>query len=150
MEPRELIWLELMKYYGLTEVPGPVDNPTIVSWFKEIGHSEVVDDETAWCSCTINVMAKHCGLEHRDKLDARSWMTTGKSTDDPHIGDVVVFWRGQKTGWQGHVGLFAGYNKDKSQIFTLGGNQGNCVSVRAYPVNAVDFGLLGFRQLNFT
>ena len=149
MEAREAVWLEMMKDYGLKEIPGPVDNPTIVAWFKEIGFSEVQDDETAWCSCCLNVMAKRAGLEYSGKLTARSWMQTGKSTDDPHIGDVVVFWRGQKTGWQGHVGLFAGYTSDKKQIYVLGGNQGNMLTIRASPVSALAFGLLGFRQLNY-
>ena len=150
MEPREVIWLEMMQDHGLKEIPGPIDNPVIVGWFKELGYPDIQDDETAWCSCALNVMAKRAGLEYTGKLDARSWMKIGKSTDDPHIGDVVVFWRGQRAGWQGHVGLFAGYNHDKTQIFVFGGNQGNMLGIRAYPVTAADFGLLGFRQLNYT
>jgi len=27
MENRELMWLEMMKYYGLSEIPGEVSNP---------------------------------------------------------------------------------------------------------------------------
>jgi hypothetical protein len=57
METRELIWFELMKFYGLKEIPGPVNNQTIVAWFKELGYAEIRDDETAWCSLTINIMA---------------------------------------------------------------------------------------------
>lgn len=148
-EPNELIWLEMMKFYGLKEIPGPVDNPVIVAWFKELGYEEIQDDETAWCSLTVNIMAKRLGLEHTGKLDARSWMKIGKSTDDPLIGDIVVFYRGSRNSWQGHVGLFAGYNKDKSQIITFGGNQNNMIGLCAYPVNGAEFGLLGFRKLNY-
>lgn len=148
MEPREKIWLEMIKFHGLKEVPGPVSDPIIIEWFKELGYDWVTDDsETAWCSCCLNIMAKRAGLEYTGKLDARSWMKIGQGKPEPQIGDVVVYWRGQKTGWQGHVGLFAGYNEDKSQIFTLGGNQANMLGIRAYPVSAVDFGLLGFREL---
>lgn len=147
MEPRDKIWLEMMKYYGTKEIPGPVDNPVIVGWFGELGYPEIQDDETAWCSCCLNIMAKHAGLEYSGKLDARSWMQRGKPISDPLPGHVVVFWRGQKTGWQGHVGLFSGWSSDKSQIFTLGGNQNNMLGIRAYPVAAFDFGLLGFREL---
>lgn len=149
MEPSEKIWLELMKHHGIKEAPGPVHNPVIVAWFKELGFAEIQDDETAWCSLTINIMAKRCGLEYTGKLTARSWMKIGKSTDDPHVGDVVVFWRENKTGWKGHVGLFAGFNKDKTHIFTLGGNQNNMIGLYPYSVTAVDFGLLGYRQLNY-
>lgn len=150
MEPRELIWLELMKYYGLKEIPGPVHNTIILAWFKDLGYPEIDNDETAWCSLAINKMAKDCGLEYSGKLDARSWMKVGKSTDTPHIGTVTVFWREQKAGWKGHVGLFAGYNKDKSQIITFGGNQNNMIGFYSYPVAAADFGLLGFREINYT
>lgn len=149
METRELIWLELMKYHGLTEIPGSMNNATIVAWFKEMGYSEIQDDETAWCSLTVNIMAKRCGLEYTGKLDARSWMKIGIGVTDPKVGHLVVFWRGQKTGWQGHVGLFAGWSKDKKQIYTLGGNQNNQIGIRAYPVAGFDFGLLGFRELNY-
>ena len=151
MEPRELIWLELMKYYGLKEILGPLSDKTIMSWFKEFGYDWVEDDSTtAWCSLTMNKMAKDCGLEYTGKLDARSWTKVGKSIDVPHIGDLVVFWREKKTAWQGHVGLFAGYNKEKTQILTFGGNQGNMIGIAPYPIEAADFGLLGFRELFYS
>jgi uncharacterized protein (TIGR02594 family) len=150
METRELIWLELMKWHGLQEVPGSLSNPTIISWFKEFGYDWVEDDsETAWCSLTINKVAKDCGLEYTGKLDARSWMTIGKGVTDPKIGHLVVFWREKKAGWKGHVGLFAGWSKDKKHILTLGGNQNNMIGIRAYPIAAFDFGLLGYRDLNY-
>jgi uncharacterized protein (TIGR02594 family) len=115
-----------------------------------MGHAEIHDDETAWCSLAINIMAKECGLEYTDKLDARSWMTMGKSITNPEIGHIVVFWREKKLGWKGHVGLFAGFNKDKNWIFVLGGNQANQIGIKAYPINSFNFGLLGYREINYT
>lgn len=148
METREMMWLESMKYYGLTEVVGSLHNPVIVNWFKELGHPEIKDDETPWCSLAMNIMAKRCNLAMSNALDARSWMKVGSLVTEPKIGHITVFWRGKQVGgWQGHVGLFAGYNDTKSQIFTLGGNQGNSFQIRAYPVNSAEFGLLGFREL---
>jgi hypothetical protein len=88
-------------------------------------------------------------VEYTGKLDARSWMKIGKSTDTPKLGHVTVFWREKKVAWKGHVGLFAGYSLDKTKIFTLGGNQNNMLQVRGYPVEALDFGLLGFRELSY-
>jgi len=62
---------------------------------------------------------------------ARSWLNWGRSTkNDPLPGDIVVFWRGSKSGWQGHVGFWLGESKD--HIYTLGGNQRDAVNVRAY------------------
>lgn len=45
--------------------------------------------------------------------------------------------------WKGHVEVYMGFSQDGSRIYCLGGNQGNQVSVTAYPVNQ----LLGFRKL---
>jgi uncharacterized protein (TIGR02594 family) len=149
MESRELMWNKLMTYWGLSEVPGPMSNEIIMSWFKEFGFDWVKDDETAWCSLTINKVAKDCGLEYTGKLDARSWNKIGKQIIDPEIGHIVVFWRGNHIGWQGHVGLFAGYSSDKKHIYTLGGNQGNSLCIKPYPIDGIGFGLLGFRELFF-
>lgn len=139
----------MMKYYGLVEVPGPKHNPIILQWFEELGYPEIKDDETAWCSLTVNIMAKRLGLEHSGKLDARSWMKTGKSVDStsPKIGHIVVFYRNSTASWQGHVGLFAGWSKDKKGIWTLGGNQKNMITISEYPVISPMVGLLGFREL---
>ena len=147
MESRELMWLELMKFHGLTEIPGEVDNATIVDWFAQMGHPEVKDDETPWCSLTINIMAKKLGLQYSGKLDARSWLGVGNVVNEPKIGHVVIFWRESVSGWKGHVGLFAGWSEDRKVIYTLGGNQGNSIGIRAYPFKSASFGVLGFREL---
>ncbi len=150
METRELIWLELMKYYGIMEVPGPLSNSIIMEWFKEFGYTWVKDDsDIAWCSLAINVAAKRAGLEYTNKLDARSWMLIGKPITEPQIGHVVIFWRGKKSGWTGHVGLFAGFDKDKTWIFVLGGNQANQINIKAFLINSFNFGLLGYRELYY-
>lgn len=148
MENRELLWLELMKWYGVSEITGSIHNPTIVGWFSELGYPEIKDDETSWCSLAINIMAKRAGLEFSGKLDARSWMHVGTEINDPKIGHVVVFYRNELTGWQGHVGLFGGFSLDGKQILTLGGNQGNQICIRAYPILTPTLGLLGYRELN--
>ena len=150
METRELHWLELMKHYGTTEIPGPVHNTVIVNWFSELGFNTIKDDETAWCALVANITAKHAGLEYTGKLSARSFMNIGKTVliGDVNLGHVVVFYRGAKTGWQGHIGLFAGWSKDKKGIYTLGGNQGNKLTIMEYPVMTNTFGLLGFRELS--
>jgi uncharacterized protein (TIGR02594 family) len=147
MENREKLFLELMKFYGVAEITGPVNNNIIVSWFKELGFPEIKDDETAWCSLTINIMARRLSLTHTGRLDARSWMQVGKEITDPKIGHIVVYWRESISGWKGHVGLFAGFNENKTAIMTLGGNQGNMIGIRAYPIKSASFGLLGFREI---
>lgn len=119
-------------YIGMHEISGSEDNPFIVKMFDDIGHSWVKNDETAWCSCFINWVALMCGAMRSGKLDARSWLKIGQSTNYPKHGDVVVFWRENPNSWKGHVGLFAGYTS-KGDIYCLGGNQQNEVNISVYP-----------------
>lgn len=129
---------------GQKEISGPVDNPNIVNYAKEAGFDWVDDDETPWCSIFVNWVAKKAGLKCSGKANARSWMLEGINVDTaPEPGDVVVFWRGSRDSWQGHVGFFFGFSIDGERVYCLGGNQGNQVSVSAYPIENV----LGFRRL---
>jgi uncharacterized protein (TIGR02594 family) len=131
-------------YLGLKEIVGKDNNPVILDMFAEIGHSWVKDDETSWCSCFINFIAKRCGANISGELDARSWLNVGIATLYPEIGNVVVFWREKKESWKGHVGLFMGYTVN-GDIYCLGGNQNNEVNISVYP----KLKLLGFRILTF-
>lgn len=138
----EKMLVEASSFIGLQEIKGSEDNSTIISMFADIGHSWVKDDETAWCSCFINYIAKQCGAEMSGKLNARSWLKVGKEIQYPLPGDVVILWRESKDSWKGHVGIFNGYNK-AGNIFVLGGNQGNEVNTTLYNSER----LLGFRRL---
>lgn len=133
---------EATKFIGLQEIKGTDDNPTIMAMFQHIGHSWVKHDETAWCSCFVNYIAKQCGATMSNKLNARSWLKVGEEIKYPLPGDIVVFWRESPESWKGHVGIFAGYNK-AGNIFVLGGNQGNEVNITLYNSER----LLGFRRL---
>jgi len=127
--------------YGVKEIAGEVDNPVIVDYFREIGHSWVKDDETAWCSAFVNWCAKTTGYEYSGKLDARSWFSVGESVLKPMTGDVVILWRVSKDSWKGHVGIFI--NQDSKNIYILGGNQSNSVRISPYSKGR----LLGYRRL---
>lgn len=129
---------------GVKEIRGKEDNPTIVNYAKEAGFEWVNDDETPWCSIFLNWCTQKAKLISSGKANARSWLQVGNSTQNPVPGDIVVYWRGNPNSWTGHVGLFLGYNQNGSHIFTLGGNQGNQVSIAPYS----SIQLLGFRTLN--
>lgn len=133
------------QYIGMHETPGEANNPIILSWFNDIGHKWVKDDETAWCSCFINWLAYSVRAERSGKLDARSWLKVGKPVSSPEPGDVVVYWRESIQSWKGHVGLFIGYTQDHKGIWTLGGNQNNEVNYSVYPVSRI----LDFRRLDY-
>ena len=130
--------------YGVQEIIGGMHNPQILKYFKVSGHNWVKDDETAWCSSFINYVAIKSGHEASMKLNARSWLDIGTPTSNPVIGDIVIYWRGSRDSWKGHVGIFINYDEDGININTLGGNQKNSVCIMGYDKGR----LLGFRKLN--
>jgi uncharacterized protein (TIGR02594 family) len=99
-------------------------------------------DETAWCSAFVNWVCKECGLPTSDNLTARSWQNVGEPTTNPKIGDIAVFWRQHPDSWKGHVAFFI--RETETEIFVLGGNQNNEVSIKSYPIHK----LLSYRKLN--
>ncbi|MDD3412377.1 MAG: TIGR02594 family protein [Lachnospiraceae bacterium] len=118
------------KYIGLKEIEGPKHNETIVNFHKRISGT-AHPDETSWCAAFVGCCLLDAGLPSSGSLAARSYQKYGDPALKPQIGDIVVFTRGNKNSWQGHVGFYAGEKGD--YIMVLGGNQGNQVCVRAYP-----------------
>lgn len=128
-----------LSQYAEKEIAGSQHNQDIVKYFKEVGQSWVKDDETAWCAAFVGYCLEKAGHKSTGKLNARSYLDWGTPTDTPNVGDIVVFWRGAPSGWQGHVGFFIREEGDK--IYTLGGNQSNQVSIAPYSKDQ----LLGYR-----
>ena len=128
---------------GIHEIPGADNNPTIVNYAIETGISGISNDEISWCSTFVNWVCMKAGYAMSGKPDARSWLRVGEPVNDPRPGDVVVFWRESLQSWKGHVGFFLGFNSDRSKVFSLGGNQGDAVSIKAYDASKV----LGFRRV---
>ncbi|WP_459211416.1 TIGR02594 family protein [Aquimarina rhabdastrellae] len=122
--------------YGVKETIGPKDNPQIVAYFDEIGFDGAkLHDETAWCSAFVNWVAKTTNYPYSGKLNARSWLSIGQSTDTPTLGDLVILWRESPRSWKGHVGF---YIKETARyVYILGGNQNNSVCIKAYPKSRV-------------
>lgn len=132
---------EMMKHYALKEVLGPKANPEIIAMFKAIGYGWVDDDATAWCSASLNYFCLKCGYERSLKLDARSWLNLPTIIDKPEMGDVVVLWRGDPKGWEGHVGLYIA--SDDQSVYILGGNQGDMINISPFSKARV----LGYRKI---
>lgn len=120
-----------LSQYGITEIPGEEHNPEILKYFSEIGHKWVKTDETAWCSAFMNWCSMKANLPRSGKLNARSWQQIGTKVTFPLVGDIVIFWRESYDSWKGHVGIYI--NSNDKFIFTLGGNQNNCVCIMPYP-----------------
>lgn len=132
-----------VKEYGVKEYPGATaHNPRIIEYMREAGF-DFIEDETAWCSIFINWCAKKAHLQRSYKATARSWLDVGRvlKEEDVISGDIVVFYRGTKDGWRGHVGIFI--NKIGDNIYVLGGNQKDMVCIEPYSAKK----LLGYRRL---
>jgi len=143
------------RYAGMKEVSGSTANPQVLAMLRLDGNTWVTDDSTPWCSAFMNYIAWLLRLPRSKSLAARSWLTIGKLIpfSDASIGyDVVVLARSLGTpdhpepgpevlDAPGHVGFFAGF--DASQVWLLGGNQSDMVSVTPFPRSRI----LGVRRL---
>jgi uncharacterized protein (TIGR02594 family) len=124
-----LPWLEeATRLMGTKEVPGAASNPKILNWAKDLDVAYPGDD-IAWCGLFIG----HCVAATMpdealptNVLAARAWQKFGDSTT-PRLGAIMVFWRGTRDGWQGHVGLYVGEDARKGAYLILGGNQSDQV-----------------------
>ncbi len=132
------------RFVGMREVPGNLHNPAIMAMLQ-LDMEWPTGDEVPWCSAAMNYWAFLLGLPRSKSLMARSWLNVGRvvSANELRVGfDVVIYWRGSKAGRSGHVGLYAG-SPSSTTVATLGGNQGDEVSIAPYPVRRV----LGYRRL---
>lgn len=131
-----MTYLALVKTIALAELGNAEisgagrNNKRIVAYHKATGLPNE-PDETPWCSSFVNWVVKKAGKQGTNSASARSWLKWGKSTTKPKQFDIVVFWRGEPNGWQGHVAFYLG--TEGSTVKVLGGNQGNKVSVANYP-----------------
>ena len=121
--------------YGVKGTPGATHNPRVLTYFRAPGFSWVKDDETAWCAAFVNWCFWKAGLPIPGTLAARSFLTVGKRTTAPKIGDLVVLWRISKDSPYGHVGFFI--KEEKDGVYILGGNQSNEVNIRLFPKSQI-------------
>lgn len=138
------------RFVGMREIAGDTHHPFIV-WAHSLCGLEDSPDEVPWCSSWLNAIAWLLDLPRTNSARARSWLTVGEQVPLLAVQrgfDVVILTRG--TGPQpgaevikapGHVGLYS--HAEAGQIYLLGGNQGDEVNVRPFPVSRV----LGIRRL---
>lgn len=124
--------IEAAELLGVHEDTSAGSNPLIIGWAKDLSIS-YADDETPWCGLFVaHCIGSQLPTEPRpaNPLGARSWLTFGNPTD-PQFGAVMVFWRGSRNSWLGHVAFYVG--EDNRAYHVLGGNQSNQVSVIRMP-----------------
>jgi uncharacterized protein (TIGR02594 family) len=125
-----MVWLdEARRLMGTKEVAGRGSNRVILDFATDLGIPYSGDD-IPWCGLFV----AHCiGATlpseklPANPLGARNWGKFGKRLNEAVEGAVLVFWRGSKTGWLGHVGFYVCEDKDAYHV--LGGNQSDEVSI---------------------
>jgi uncharacterized protein (TIGR02594 family) len=134
MEPE---WLQVArKYVGVREIPGKGTEPLIAGWLKRLG-GWWNDDATPWCGTFVGNCLLECDIPvARHWYRARDWLNWGMPLVLPTLGAVVVY---ERTGG-GHVGFLVGVDRE-GNLMTLGGNQGDKVSIAPFSRERV----LGFR-----
>jgi uncharacterized protein (TIGR02594 family) len=140
MSTSDRLYAHASKDLGLAEVPGPKSHPRIrqaiemaADWLDED------DSKTAWCGCIMGLWCYELDLGvPAARYRAASWLNWGMNIplDSARKGDVVVL---SRSGGN-HVALFD--RKEGGQIYLLGGNQSNKVSVAPYSAGLV----LGVRR----
>lgn len=128
-----------LQYYGLQEIPGKEDNAQVVTWLKRLIHW-AADDEIPWCAAFANGILKENNYFSIEDLPeqkrrpgtalARDFMKIPDPVIDPVPGDLAVFWRKSIDSYAGHVGFYI--RQDAKNIWVLGGNQSNQVSIAPY------------------
>ena len=132
-----LKWLDLAyAAIGTKEIKGGRHNSKIVGWWQAM-KSHFRDDETAWCGAFVGGILAHAGLPaYPAGAGARNWLKYGKRLDKPAEGCIVIFWRGKRNGWSGHVGFVVG--KDRyGNLMVLGGNQSDAVNIKPFSTDRV-------------
>jgi uncharacterized protein (TIGR02594 family) len=133
-------WMrEADRWLGLREIAGSKHEPQILNWWEATKQS-YRDDETSWCAGFVGGVLEECGIVSTRSAAARSYEKYGDAVASPTYGAIVVFWRGSKSGWQGHVTFLVGVTSS-GDLLCLGGNQSDAVTVAKFDRSR----LLGFR-----
>lgn len=120
---------------GTAEVAGAAANPRIMEYFRTCGGDWAKDDSVPWCGGFVGWVMTRAGHDlPKEPLRARAWAEWGEPLAAFEPGCVVVLSRGSDPA-SGHVTL--GDSETATHIMGLGGNQGDRVSIVAYPKTGV-------------
>lgn len=122
----EPAWVQVARTdLGNPESLAPNDSPLIRRFLGKLSALWLIGQP--WCGSIMASWMQQCGIPYpKDYYRAKAWMNWGVPTS-AHLGAVVVF---ERTGG-GHVGLVVGTDS-AGNLMVLGGNQGDCVSIRAF------------------
>jgi uncharacterized protein (TIGR02594 family) len=127
-QPRwlELAWGDL----GVAETPGADHTQHVVRYYADVGHTQITNDEIAWCAAFLGSCLERAGIASTRSLMARSYLAWGQPLDEFRTGAVAVLSRTADPAL-GHAGFLVGETTDT--VILLGGNQNDAVTVEAFP-----------------
>ncbi len=136
-QPRwlELAWGDL----GVAETPGAATHRRVVRYYADVGHPQVSDDEVAWCAAFVGACLERAGIASTRSLMARSYLDWGEPRRRAAPPAPSPSSAAAPIPRLGHVGFLVG--STATDIILLGGNQGDAVTVQAFPRSR----LLGLR-----
>lgn len=82
-----------------------------------------------WCGAFVETCYRQWNpdiVTPDNPLGARNWQGFGLSVP-PALGALLVFWRGSRGSWKGHVGFYHG--EDRTHYHVVGGNQSDAVTI---------------------
>ena len=126
-------WLAIARpLVGLHEIKGAEHSPEILGMWRAIKRSGIQSDEVPWCAAFVGACLERAGIRSSRFESAASYLKWGVRLDGPAHGCVVVFSR----DGGGHVGFVVGMDKG-GNLLVLGGNQGDAVTIKAFPTTRV-------------
>lgn len=120
-------WVEEMaRRKGLHENK---NHTKLLAWLGSAG-SAVDPAETPWCGDAVEtaiLRALPDAAVPVNPMASINWLKFGKKLEQPAYGAIMVFWRNDPNGWEGHVGFYVG--EDANHYHVLGGNQSNAITI---------------------
>jgi peptidoglycan hydrolase-like protein with peptidoglycan-binding domain len=104
------------------------DYAALQAWLKSDKRTLGDPRKLPWCGDAIETCALNAGFGPvpSNPYLARNWLQYGVEAE-PFFGGIGVFWRGKKSGQDGHVGLLVGISADGKMLRVKGGNQRNMI-----------------------
>lgn len=139
-------WMDIARAeLGVRELPGDANEAQVLAYLAtchrsaggNLGDWAAGRDQTPWCSAFVNWCLLRAGIEGTRNAAARSWLVWGEECHPPRPGAIAVLTR----DGGGHVAFVDSVDEVAGTVALHGGNQGNAVSVKPYPLSRV----IGFR-----
>jgi len=137
---------------GAGEVGGNNSGPWVQKYLAPAG----LDEGNSWCASFVSWCYMQASGGKQDAMPfpynpsargllqqfkKRGWTQAPQSGYQPQPGDIVVWWRVQLAGWQGHVGMV--HQVKDGMLYTIEGNRSPRVQGFSYVLSRMDK-LLGY------